>query len=38
MRKGERYKWIFPSNQFEEAVKFAEIKRQELFGDYAGNG
>lgn len=38
MRKSKRYKWIFPSNQFAEAVKFAEIKRQELFGDYAGNG
>lgn len=34
----ERYKWVFPANQFEEACKFAEKKRKELFGEFAGNG
>lgn len=38
MKKGERFKWIFPGDQFQEAVKFAEEKRKELFGNYAGNG
>lgn len=32
MKKGERYKWVFQANQFEEACQFAEIKRNELFG------
>lgn len=38
MRKGERFKWIFKENQFEEACNFAEIKRKELFGKHAGYG
>lgn len=38
MKKGERFKWIFPSNQFKEACDFAEKKRKELFGEYAGKG
>lgn len=37
LEKGERYKWIFPLDQFEEACQFAEIKRQEIFGEFAGN-
>jgi hypothetical protein len=28
--------WEFPANQFKEACEFAEKKRQELFGEYAG--
>lgn len=38
MRNGERYKWEFDLNQFEEACQFAESKRQELLGEFAGNG
>ena len=38
MRKGERFSWEFELNQFEDACKFAEEKRKELFGKYAGNG
>ena len=38
MRKGERFKWIFPLDQFEEACKFAKIKRKEIFGEFAGEG
>lgn len=38
MKDGIRYKWDFPASQFEEACKFAEIKRKEIFGEYAGNG
>ena len=38
MRKGERFSWEFELNQFDEACKFAEEKRKELFGKYAGNG
>lgn len=37
MKKGMLYKWEFPLDQFEEACKFAEEKRKELFGKYAGN-
>lgn len=37
MRKGISYKWTFSANQFEEACKFAEEKRKELFGEFAGN-
>lgn len=33
MRKGERYRWVFPLNKFNEACKFAEIKRKEIYGD-----
>lgn len=38
MKKGKRHKWAFSINQFEEACKFAEEKRKELFGEYAGKG
>lgn len=38
MKDGERYIWDFELNQFEEACKFAEIKRLELFGKFAGKG
>lgn len=37
MRKGERFVWEFGLDEFEEACIFAEMKRQELFGEYAGN-
>jgi hypothetical protein len=33
MKEGERYKWTFPSNMFEEACVFAKNKRIELFGE-----
>jgi hypothetical protein len=35
-KKGERFKWEFPLNQFDEACKFANKKRKELFGEYSG--
>jgi hypothetical protein len=38
MRKGERFRWVFPTDQFEEACEFAKNKRQELFGEFAGEG
>lgn len=38
MRKGERFKWVFSGNQFKEACEFAEEKRKELFGEFAGKG
>jgi len=38
MRYGKRFKWEFSENEFDKACKFAEQKRQELFGEYAGNG
>jgi len=38
MRKGERFRWIFPGSQFKEACDLAEKKRKELFGKFAGNG
>ena len=38
MKDGIRHKWEFPSDQFEEACKFAELKRKEIFGEYAGCG
>lgn len=38
MRNGKRYHWAFPSDKFEEACEFAEVKRHEIFGEYAGNG
>ncbi len=38
MKDGVRYKWIFNADQLEEAVKFAEEKRIELFGEFAGKG
>lgn len=34
---GEHYKWVFPLNQFEEACEFADKKREELFGEFAGH-
>lgn len=36
MKKGERFRWIFPVDQFEEACDFAIKKREELFGEFAG--
>lgn len=36
MKAGERFRWIFPLSQFEEAYEFAKKKRQELFGEFAG--
>lgn len=38
MKNGERFLWIFPANQFDEACEFAKVKRKELFGEFAGNG
>lgn len=38
MKNGVRYRWEFPSDKFEEACEFAEIKRKEIFGEYAGLG
>lgn len=38
MKDGVRYKWVSPSDKFDEACKFAEMKRQEIFGIYAGVG
>ena len=38
MKKGVSYKWEFELDQFEEACKFAELKRQEIFGEFAGRG
>jgi len=38
MKNGEKYSWEFELHQFDEACRFAEQKRKELFGDYAGNG
>lgn len=37
MKEGERYKWVFSSDEFKEACEFAEKKRKELFGEFAGN-
>lgn len=37
-RDGERFKWEFPIDQFQEACDFADIKRVEIFGEFAGNG
>lgn len=36
MRKGERFKWDFELNEFDEVCRFAEFKRHELFGEFAG--
>lgn len=36
MKNGERFKWEFSLNQYDEACKFADKKRVELFGEYAG--
>jgi len=38
MKSGKRYKWEFPVNEFKEACIFAEEMRQEIFGEFAGNG
>jgi hypothetical protein len=38
MKKGISYRWEFKLDQFEEACEFAERKRKELFGEFAGNG
>lgn len=37
MKDGIRYAWEFPLNQFKEACNFADIKRKEIFGEFAGN-
>lgn len=37
MKNGERYRWEFSLDQFQEACNFADIKRVELFGEFAGN-
>lgn len=37
MKNGIKYKWVYPADKFKEACEFAELKRNELFGDYAGN-
>ena len=36
MRKGEKFVWEFGLDEFDEACIFAEMKRQEIFGEYAG--
>jgi hypothetical protein len=36
MKEGERFKWDFPSDQFEEACEFAIKKREELYGEFSG--
>jgi len=36
MKEGERYSWDFPVDQFEEACAFAIAKREEIFGEFAG--
>ena len=36
-KNGERFKWEFTIDQFQEACTFADIKRVELFGEFAGN-
>lgn len=37
-KDGKRYKWEFPLDQFQEACDFADTKRVEIFGEFAGNG
>lgn len=37
-KDGERYRWEFPTSEFDEACKFAEEKRKEIFGEFAGSG
>jgi DNA-binding Xre family transcriptional regulator len=36
MKDGIKSRWEFSLNEFDEAVAFAEIKRKEIFGEYAG--
>lgn len=38
MKQGERFRWIFPADQFDKACEFAKEKRKELYGEFAGNG
>lgn len=38
MRKGERFSWDFELYEFDKACKFAEEKRKEIFGEFAGLG
>ena len=33
---GKNRRWNFPFDKLEEAVKFAEEKRKELYGEFAG--
>jgi hypothetical protein len=37
MKDYQRYAWEFPLDQFDEACKFADQKRIEIFGEFAGN-
>jgi hypothetical protein len=37
-KHGVRYKWEFPLDKYREACDFADLKRKEIFGDFAGNG
>jgi len=37
-KNGERFKWEFGLHEFDKACLFAEEKRKELFGEFAGNG
>ena len=37
MKDGIHHVWDFALNEFKEACKFAEQKRKELFGEFAGN-
>lgn len=36
MKDRIRYQWEFPLNKYQEACDFADIKRIELFGEFAG--
>lgn len=38
MKGGVKYKWVFPLDKFQEACDFADIKRKEIFGEFAGVG
>jgi len=37
MKEGKPYIWEFPLSKFQEACAFADIKRKEIFGEFAGN-
>lgn len=38
MKSGKLFRQTFPLSHFDEACQFAEEKRKELFGDFAGKG
>lgn len=38
MKKGRKFQWEFPISKFKEACEFAEKKRKEIFGEFAGKG